>query len=160
MILFCTFCWWQQKLMTFKTLDKTFKCKQMTFLSFSRNWYANISYISRVDIVSQGFLMVHFLEERNKIIQVHLNIFPKLWLIFCSQWTIFWNNTTSKDISTSSQVFQMFICSLFDSDIPVTTGGFELRISCIQSSYLTLYAIKLHRLGGFGVPEFATSQQE
>ena len=26
---------------------------------------------------------------------------------------------------------------LFGSQIPVTTGGFELRISCIQSSYLT-----------------------
>ena len=100
MILFCTFCWWQQKLVTFKTLDKIFKCKQRTFLSFSRNWYANISYISRVDIVSQGFLMVHFLEERNKIIQVHLNIFPKLWLIFCSQWTIF-------EITLQVKIFQL-----------------------------------------------------
>ena len=26
---------------------------------------------------------------------------------------------------------------LFGSQIPVTTGGFELQISCIQSSYLT-----------------------
>ena len=26
---------------------------------------------------------------------------------------------------------------LFGSQIPVTTGGFELRISCIRSSYLT-----------------------
>ena len=29
-----------------------------------------------------------------------------------------------------------FIC-LFGSQIPVTTGGFELRISCAQSLYLT-----------------------
>ena len=28
---------------------------------------------------------------------------------------------------------------LFGSQIPVTTGGFELRISCIRSSYLTLW---------------------
>ena len=28
---------------------------------------------------------------------------------------------------------------LFASQIPVTTGGFELRISCIRSSYLTHY---------------------
>ena len=26
---------------------------------------------------------------------------------------------------------------LFQSQIPVTTGGFELRISCKQSNYLT-----------------------
>ena len=36
---------------------------------------------------------------------------------------------------------------LFGSLIPVTTGCFELRISCIQSSYLTHYAI---RPSGFG----------
>ena len=31
---------------------------------------------------------------------------------------------------------------LFRSQIPATTGGFELRISCIQSSYLTHQARK------------------
>ena len=36
---------------------------------------------------------------------------------------------------------------LFGSQIPVTTGGFELRISCIQSRYLTHYAIRPNRLG-------------
>ena len=30
-----------------------------------------------------------------------------------------------------------FTRDLFGSKIPVTTGGFELRISCIRSSYLT-----------------------
>ena len=30
---------------------------------------------------------------------------------------------------------------LFGSQIPVTTGGFELRISCMQSSYLTLLGL-------------------
>ena len=31
---------------------------------------------------------------------------------------------------------------LFGSQIPVTTGGFELRISCIRNSYLTHKAIR------------------
>ena len=48
---------------------------------------------------------------------------------------------------------------LLGSQISVTTGGFELKISCIRSSYLTHYAIKSNSLGGFGVPEFATLQQ-
>ena len=30
-----------------------------------------------------------------------------------------------------------FARDLFGSQVPVTTGGLELRISCIQSSYLT-----------------------
>ena len=29
---------------------------------------------------------------------------------------------------------------LFGSQIPVTTGWFEMRISCIRSSYLTLWS--------------------
>ena len=49
---------------------------------------------------------------------------------------------------------------LFGSEIPVTTRGFELRISCICSSYLTQQAIRPKRLDGFGVPEFATLRQE
>ena len=49
---------------------------------------------------------------------------------------------------------------LFGSQIPLTTGGFELQISCIRSSYLTHYAIRPNRLGRFGVPEFATLRQE
>ena len=42
---------------------------------------------------------------------------------------------------------------LFGSQSPVTTVGFELRISCIQSRYLTHQAIRHDRLDGFGVPE-------
>ena len=34
---------------------------------------------------------------------------------------------------------------LFGSQIPMTTGGFELRISCIQSSYLTHEVIRSNR---------------
>ena len=49
---------------------------------------------------------------------------------------------------------------LFESQIPVATGGFELRISCIRSSYLTRQVIKSNRLGGFGVPAFAILRQE
>ena len=49
---------------------------------------------------------------------------------------------------------------IFGSQIPVTTGGFKLRISCIRSSYLTYWAIRPNRFGGFGVPEFATLRQE
>ena len=47
---------------------------------------------------------------------------------------------------------------LFGSQITVTTGGFELRISCIRNSCLTHQEIKSNRLGAFGVPEFATLQ--
>ena len=43
---------------------------------------------------------------------------------------------------------------LFGSQIPVTTGGFELWISCIRRSYLTHKAIRSNRLGGFRVPEW------
>ena len=42
----------------------------------------------------------------------------------------------------------------------MTTGKFELRISCIRSSYLTHQTINSNRLGGFGVPEFFTSRQK
>ena len=42
---------------------------------------------------------------------------------------------------------------LFGSQIPVTTGGFELWISCIRTSYLTHEALRSNRLGGFRVPE-------
>ena len=49
---------------------------------------------------------------------------------------------------------------IFGSQIPETIGGFKLRISCIQSRYLTHQAIRPNRLGGFGVPEFATLRQE
>ena len=45
---------------------------------------------------------------------------------------------------------------LFGSQIPVTTGGFELRIFCIRSRYLTHWTIRPNRLDGFGVPEFTT----
>ena len=49
---------------------------------------------------------------------------------------------------------------LFGSQIPVATGGCELQISCIRCSYLTHQAIRPNRLGGFGVPKFATLRQE
>ena len=49
---------------------------------------------------------------------------------------------------------------LFGSQIAVATGGFELQISYIRSSYLTHQVIKSNRLGGFGVPEFAILRQE
>ena len=42
----------------------------------------------------------------------------------------------------------------------MTTGRFELRISCIRSSYLTHKTISPNRLGGFGVPEFFISRQK
>ena len=37
---------------------------------------------------------------------------------------------------------------LFVSQISVTKGGFEMRISCIKKSSLTHYAIRLHGLVG------------
>ena len=43
---------------------------------------------------------------------------------------------------------------LFGLQIPVTSGGFELEIYCIQSSYLTHLAIRSNRLGGFREPEW------
>ena len=49
---------------------------------------------------------------------------------------------------------------LFGSQFPVTTGGFKQRIFDRRSSYLTHQAIGPNRLGGFGVPEFATLRQE
>ena len=42
---------------------------------------------------------------------------------------------------------------LFGSQIPVTTGGFEMRISCIWSNYLIHQAIGANRLGEFIVPK-------
>ena len=67
-----------------------------------------------------------------------------------------WDTSTSCQVSNCDGVV-LKIC--LDHKFPVTTGGFELRISCIQSSYLTHYAIRPNRLGGFGVPEFATLRQ-
>ena len=49
---------------------------------------------------------------------------------------------------------------LFGSQIPVTTGGFQLQISCIGSSYLTHWATRPNRLSRFRVPKFVTLQQE
>ena len=48
---------------------------------------------------------------------------------------------------------------LSESQIAVTTGGFELRISWIRSSYLTHLATRPNRLDGLGAPEFATLRQ-
>ena len=52
------------------------------------------------------------------------------------------------------------IRDLFGSQIPLTTGRIELRISCIRSSYLTHQAVRPNRLSGFGVPKFATLRKE
>ena len=49
---------------------------------------------------------------------------------------------------------------LFGSQIPVTTGQFKLRISCIKTSYLTHQAMRPNRLEGFRVPAFATLRQQ
>ena len=43
---------------------------------------------------------------------------------------------------------------LFGSQIPVTTGGFELQISYIRSSFLTHLTIRPNRSGGVRVPKF------
>ena len=49
---------------------------------------------------------------------------------------------------------------LFGSQIPVTTG-FQLRISCIQSSYLTHYAIRrLQQVRQISSTKIATLRQE
>ena len=49
---------------------------------------------------------------------------------------------------------------LLGSQIPMTIGKFELRLSYIRSSYLIHWVIRPKRLGGFGVPEFATTRQD
>ena len=72
---------------------------------------------------------------------------------------------TSIEFGTSSPLFsETERCDgardLFGSQILVTTGGFELQISSIQSRYLALQAIRPNRLGRFRLPEFATLRQE
>ena len=42
------------------------------------------------------------------------------------------------------------------SQIPVTTGGLELRNSYMQCSFMHL----CNSISGFGIPEFATLRQE
>ena len=49
---------------------------------------------------------------------------------------------------------------LWNMYIPVTTGRYLLRTSHMQFSFLTQYSIKLNRLAGFGVPQFASLRQE
>ena len=51
----------------------------------------------------------------------------------------------------SESSFKLRLCrarDLFGSRIPVTTGGFELQISCIRSSFLTHQAIRPDNLLG------------
>ena len=54
---------------------------------------------------------------------------------------MFINNNTYNNFETAYKhmlILQWcYARGLFGSQIPVTTGGFELQISCIQSSYLT-----------------------
>ena len=47
-----------------------------------------------------------------------------------------------------------------ESQIPVTSGGFAQGIPYMQCSYIIHYAIRLKRLGGFGVPQSTTLRQE
>ena len=58
------------------------------------------------------------------------------------------------------KVQRYHIRDLLGSQIPMTTGKFELRLSYIRSSYLIHWVIRPKRLDGFGVPEFATTRQE
>ena len=48
---------------------------------------------------------------------------------------------------------------LLESQIPVSTRGLALWISCIRSCYVTHWAIRCNRLGRFRVAEFATLWQ-
>ena len=67
------------------------------------------------------------------------------------------NNDTYTNFKTAyKHMLILWWChaqELFGSQIPVTTGGIELWISCIQSNYVTHKAIRPNRLGGFRVPE-------
>ena len=50
------------------------------------------------------------------------------------------HNLQTKAVRKKKEAKEVRWCraqDLLGSQIPVTTGGFELRISCIQSSYLT-----------------------
>ena len=80
------------------------------------------------------------------------------------RWATFKTMATSYLFNTAYLIhIQLWWCcaqDLFGSQILVITRGFELWISCIQSSYLTHYVVGPNRLGGFGVPEFATLRQE
>ena len=54
------------------------------------------------------------------------------------------------------QILQLWYAQFFSvSEIATITKGFELRIFCMQCSYLTQKAIILNGLGGFGIPKFA-----
>ena len=47
------------------------------------------------------------------------------------------NNNTYNNIESMLILWWLHTWELFGSQIPVTRGGFELRISCIWSNYLT-----------------------
>ena len=82
-----------------------------------------------------------------------------LWQRGCDNWIIYWipPSIDSRLLRyfNFAPSFKVRWCRARDF-----TGGFELRIFCIRSSYLTHQALKLDSLGRFGVPEFATLRQE
>ena len=47
-----------------------------------------------------------------------------------------------------------------ESQIPETTGGLVMQTHYMQCSYLIQYAIRLNKLGGFGVLQLAALHQE
>ena len=97
---FCFFfCWWKPK--TSHSLGKIFMCIWEILLSSSKNGMVNRYWryfeILRVKISKKLlFLRVvillmtvqpnnlqHFLKKLNKSFKIHLNMLPKLWLMFC-----------------------------------------------------------------------------
>ena len=92
--------------------------------------------------------------ERKLLLQIHRS--SNLLLILERHFTVYTNEVKVK-------IEELRWCRARDlsgSQIPATTGGFELRVSCIRSSYLTRQAIRPNKLDGFGVSKFATLRQE
>ena len=52
-----------------------------TFVDLAAFWYLYPWYLTSSN--SKNLLTIPFLKKLNKMFQVHLNILPKLWLIFC-----------------------------------------------------------------------------
>ena len=106
-LIFCIFCWCQQKIR--HSLEKIFACIwKILFSSFRKCYglldselpsarYQPLKIESFIFLLTQQFFYhrwltngnsktnwpCHFLKELKKILQVHLNVLPKLWLIFC-----------------------------------------------------------------------------
>ena len=91
-LIFCTFCWWQQK----NSLGKVSKC--MWSISFSFGFSATIRNLLAIEQTgfwcfcytqyltngnSEAYEQYHFLKKTNNIFQAQFNIFPKLRLVFC-----------------------------------------------------------------------------